>query len=358
MRGRLTFFAWLALLVPVSGFADKVDEFIKTQMAQRRIPGLVVAITRNGKVGKQEAYGIANVELNAPVRNESVFEIGSVTKQFTSALILLLVEEGKLSLDDKVTRFFESAPESWKEITIRHLLTHTSGLKNYTDLPGFEATKKLNAQKFVATLGAHVLESKPGETFKYCNSGYNLAGYIIEKVTGKSYWEVLRARILAPLDMRATTRRDLEPIVTNRVSGYELKEGKWINRDSDLTDVFAAGAIVSTVGDLLKWNAALEGDKLFSQRSRELMWTGVTFNSGVVYPYGLGWRLDDHNQRRTIWHSGSTSGFTASLLRFPNEKLAIIVLCNLGEQGAATHVARGVADLFAGANASVNGTGD
>jgi len=226
------------------------------------------------------------------------------------------------------------------------LLTHTSGLRNYTGLPGFEATKKLNAQKFVAALGAHALESKPGETFKYSNSGYNLAGYIIEKVTSKSYWDVLRVRVLEPLGMRATTKRDLEPIVTNRVAGYELKEGRWINRDSDLTDVFAAGAIVSTVGDLLKWNAALDDGKLFSQRTRELMWTGAKLNSGVIYPYGLGWRLDDHNKRRAIWHSGTTSGFTASLLRFPGEKLAIIVLCNLGEQATATHVAKGIADLF------------
>src|SRR6185503_2891549 len=209
---------------------------------------------------------------------------------------------------------------------IRHLLTHTSGIRNYTGLPGFEVTKKLDAQKFVATIGAEPLETKPGEAFKYCNSGYNLAGYIIEKVTGKTYWEVLRARILEPLNMRATTSRDLKPILENRADGYELENGKLINRDSDLTDVFAAGAIVSTVGDMLKWNAALDSGKLLSDASRAAMWTPFTLNSGVKYPYGFGWRLDDHKGRRTIWHSGSTAGFTASLLRFPDEKLAIIVL--------------------------------
>ncbi|MGH8527403.1 MAG: serine hydrolase domain-containing protein, partial [Gammaproteobacteria bacterium] len=170
--------------------------------------------------------------------------------------------------------------------------------------------------------------------------------YIIEKVTGKSYWDVLRIRILDPLEMKQTTKRDLEPVIPNRADGYELKEGKWINRDSDLTDVFAAGAMVSTAGDLLKWNALLDNGKLFSEKFRESLWSGVPLNNGAKHPYGLGWRLDDHKGRRTIWHSGSTSGFTASLLRFPDEKLAIIVLCNLGEQGTATHVAKGIADLF------------
>lgn len=338
--------AWLC--VP-SAFADRVDDFVKAQMEQRRIPGLALAVVRNGKELKHAAHGFANLELKVSARKETAFEIGSITKQFTAALVLLLVEDGKLSLDDKAARFFDNAPPSWKDITVRHLLTHTSGLRNYTGLPGFEVTKKLDAQKFVATLGPHPLETKPGEAFKYCNSGYNLAGYIIEKVTGKSYWEVLRARILEPLGMRATTSRDLEPLIENRADGYELKNGRWVNRDSDLTDVFAAGAIVSTIGDLLKWNAALDSGKLLSAKSRDAMWSAAPINGGFKHPYGLGWRLDDHKNRRAIWHSGSTSGFTASLLRFPQEKLAVIVLCNLGEQGAATHVAKGIADLFAGA---------
>ena len=335
-------------LFATTSLADKIDDYVKAQMEQRRIPGLAFAIVKDGRPTKHEAYGLANLELKALAHKDTVFEIGSVTKQFTAALILMLVEGGKLSLDDKVTKFFDNAPPSWKGITIRHLLTHTSGIRNYTGLPGFEVTKKLDAQKFVATIGAESIEAKPGEAFKYCNSGYNLAGYIIEKVTGKTYWEVLRARILEPLGMRATTSRDLKPIIEHRADGYELENGKLVNRDSDLTDVFAAGAIVSTVGDMLKWNAALDSGKLLSDASRAAMWISFTLNSGVKYPYGLGWRLDDHKGRRTIWHSGSTAGFTASLLRFPDEKLAIIVLCNLGEQGAATQVGKGVADLLAG----------
>jgi D-alanyl-D-alanine carboxypeptidase len=336
-------------ILSVAGIAlaDNVDEYVKAQMEQRRIPGLALAIVKNGGLTRQEAYGLANLELKSPARTNTVFEIGSITKQFTAALVLVLADERKLTLDDKITRFFPNAPEAWKGITVRHLLTHTSGIRNYTGLPGFEVTKKLDAEKFVATLGVHPLESRPGEAFKYCNSGYNLAGYIIEKVSGKSYWDILRARILDPLQMRTTTSRDLKPIVDNRADGYEIEAGKLVNRDSDLTDVFAAGAILSTVGDLVKWNAALDNGKLWSDAGRAAMWSPFTLNSGARYPYGLGWRLDDHKNRRTIWHSGSTSGFTASLLRFPDEKLAIIVLCNLGDQGTATHVAKGIADLLA-----------
>src|SRR5687767_11611915 len=281
-------------LIAAPARADKVDDYVKAQMEQRRIPGLSLAIVKNGRVTKHEAYGLASLELKAPAHKETVFEIGSVTKQFTAALVLMLVEEGRLGLDEKITRFFENAPESWKNITIRHLLTHTSGIRNYTGLPGFEMTKKLDAQRFVATIAAQPLESKPGDAFKYCNTGYNLAGYIIEKVTGKSYWQVLRARIFEPLQMRTATSRDLKPIVENRAHGYEVENGKLVNRDSDLTDVFAAGAISATVGDLVKWNAALDSGALLSQASRAAMWAPVTLNGGLKHPYGFGWRLDAH----------------------------------------------------------------
>ena len=336
----------LICLIAAAACADRVDDYVKAQMDQRRIPGLVLTVITNGKVAKTAAYGLANVEVQAPVRIDTVFEIGSVTKQFTAALILMLVDEGKLAVDDKISRFFDNAPETWKDVTVRHLLTHTAGIRNYTSLPGFEVTKRLDAKKFVAAIGAYPLETKPGETFKYSNTGYNLLGYIIERITARSYWDVLRARILEPLEMRATTSRDSKPTVSNRAAGYELKNGVVTNRDSNLTDVFSAGAIVSTVGDLVKWNAALDARKFLSPATYEAMWQPVSLNSGERRLYGFGWRLDDHKGRRQIWHSGSTSGFTSSLLRFPDEKLAIIVLCNQGEQSTATHVARGVADLL------------
>lgn len=325
---------------------DGTDKFIKAEMERRQIPGLSLAVVHAGKLLKAQGYGLANIELGVPVTTNTVFEIGSITKQFTAGLILMLAQDGKMALDDPLSKHLRDLPESWSGITLRHLLTHTSGLRNYTGLDGFEVRARLNCQSFVRTLQSHPLESKPGESFAYCNSGYNLLGYVIGQSTGKSYWDFLRARILDPLRMTTTQSRDLQTVITNRADGYELKNGMLVNRDSDLTDVFAAGAMVSTVIDLVKWNTALDSEKLLSRESQDAMWTATKLNAGTNYLYGLGWRLEPHNGRPNIGHSGSTSGFSASLQRFPQDKLAVIVLCNLGEQGLATKVARSVADLY------------
>jgi CubicO group peptidase (beta-lactamase class C family) len=326
--------------------ADGADEYILGQMEQRRIPGLCLAVVKDGKVIKEKAYGLANVELNVPVTTNTVFEIGSITKQFTATLIMRLVADGKLSLDDRLHEHLNDTPETWREINVRHLLTHTSGLKNYTGLDGFEVRQKLNCDAFVRQLAREPLEFTPGERYSYCNSGYNLLGYLIELKSGTNYWTVLRERILSPLGMNHTRSRDATDIVTNRASGYEVTRGKLTNRDSDLTDVFAAGAMVSTIGDLLKWNAALGSDRLLKAASREAMWKPVKLNSGGTHPYGLGFRVEDYKGRANIGHSGSTSGFSSSLQRFPEERVAVIVLCNFGEQGMATKIARGLADLY------------
>ena len=325
---------------------DSTDSYIQTQLKERHIPGLCLAVVQDGEVIKHKGYGLANVELDVPVSTNTVFEIGSITKQFTAALIMMLAADGKLDIDDPIHVHLDDIPKAWQDINIRHLLTHTSGLKSYTGLDGFEVRAKLNCEAFIRQLAREPLEFKPGERYSYCNSGYNLLGYLIEKKSGTSYWAVLRERILSPLAMNHTRARDTTDIVTNRASGYELTRDKLVNRDSDLTDVFAAGAMVSTVGDLLKWNAALDGDTLLDKERREAMWTPVKLNGGKTYPYGLGFRVEGYQSRQNIGHSGSTSGFSASLQRFPGERLAVIALCNFGEQGVATKIARGVAELY------------
>jgi D-alanyl-D-alanine carboxypeptidase len=336
----------LLLCFAINVSADTTDDYISSEMERRRIPGLCLAVVRDGKVVKERGYGFANLELKAPVTTNTVFEIGSITKQFTAAVVMLLVAEGKVALDDAIESHLKDLPETWRGITIRQLLTHTSGLKNYTGLDGFEVRRKLDRDAFMRELAKEPLDFPRGEKFSYCNSGYNLLGYIIEHKTGTSYWAVLRERILSPLRMDKTRDRDPRTIIANRAAGYELAKDDLVNRDSDLTDVFAAGAMVSTVGDLVKWNAALDGDALLSRKSRDEMWTAINLNNGTPYPYGLGWRLDDYSGRPNVGHSGSTSGFSASLQRFPQERLTVILLCNLGEQGVATKLARGVADLY------------
>jgi len=292
---------------------------------------------------KTATYGLANLEWNVPVTAETVFEIGSVTKQFTAACILLLAQDGRLSVEDKLAKHILEIPAVWANVTLRHLLTHTSGIKSYTGLDGFELTRHLTRQQFLQTLGVQPMEFQPGEEYKYCNSGYSLLGYVIEAVSGMTYWDFLAERIFRPLGMNATTDRNPRQIIPHRASGYEQTPNHVrINRDYDLTDVFSAGAIVSTVGDLAKWNTALDTDKLLTATSKTLMWTPGKLNDGSPIRYGFGWRIGTLEGHRNIGHSGSTSGFSASLQRYPDDRLVVIVLTNTGEE-IATELAEKVA---------------
>ena len=330
----------------MSARADRVDDFVKAEMDKHQIPGLALTITRAGHEARTSVYGLANVELNSPVRPESVFEIGSLTKQFTSAGILLLAQDGKLSIDDKINKHLAGIPPAWSNITIRHLLTHTSGIRNYTGHEGFELTKRLTQAQFIKALAALPMDFGPGDQARYSNSGYNLLGHIIENVSGKSYWAFLAERVWGPIGMTSATNRDPVIIVPGRVDGYLRRNGSWQNRDGDLTDVFSAGAIVSTIGDLAKWNAALDTDKLLIAASRSQMWTVAKLNNGEDTQYGFGWRVGTLQGHKNIGHSGSTSGFSASLQRFPEDGLTVILLCNSDEPNIATTLAKAIAGFY------------
>jgi len=315
-------------------------------MREHRIPGLALRVLRNGKPIKTGAYGLANIELNVPVTAKSVFEIGSDTKQFTAACILLLQQEGKLSVDDPITKYLKDAPAEWSNIRIRHLLSHTSGLKTYTVLDGFAFARHLTQKQFIELIAKEPREFAPGDAFNYCNTGFNLLGMIVENVSGTNYWQFLRERILQPLEMNATTRRDPSIIVTNRVDGYEHpRRGGLVNRDSDLTDIFAAGAIVSTVEDLGRWNNLLDTDKILSAESKKQMWTSFKLNNGKETGYGFGWYVSTVAGHRNFGHGGSTSGFSATIQRFPDDHLAVIILSNTDEE-IATKLGKQVATFY------------
>src|SRR5208282_6924455 len=174
--------------------ADAVDRAVEADMRRHPIPGLALEIIRNGKCVKRAGYGLANLEWQTPVTPRTVFEIGSITKQFTAAGILLLAQDGRLSLDDRITQYLKTAPAAWSNITLRHLLTHTSGLKSYTGLAGFELTRHLTEEQFVRDIAAQPREFAPGEAWKYCNTGFNLLGYVIEHVSEKNYWDFMSER--------------------------------------------------------------------------------------------------------------------------------------------------------------------
>ncbi len=334
-----------ALLASGPARADRVDDYVKGQMTQHRIPGVALTIVQKGKTVKTAAYGLANVELNVAATPETVFEIGSITKQFTAAGILLLAQEGRLSVDDRISAHLKQTSAAWANITVRHLLTHTSGLKSYTGLDSFALTRHLTQEQFIQAIGAQPLEFAPGESWKYCNTGFNLLGFMIENVSGTNYWGFMSERIFRPLGMTHTTDRRPGAIIPNRAAGYEQTNHILINRDYDLTDVFSAGALASTVGDLARWNAVLDGEQILNARSKEQMWTPALLNNGKPVKYGFGWYIDVLDGHKNIGHSGSTSGFSASIQRFPDDKLAIIILTNTDEQ-IATTLAKRIATLY------------
>jgi CubicO group peptidase (beta-lactamase class C family) len=213
-------------------------------------------------------------------------------------------------------------------------------------IDGFELRQHLTQAQFIEKMGAYPLDFQPGESWSYCNSGYNLLGFIVENASGKSYWDFLQERIFKPLQMTSTTSRTPGFIIPHRASGYELKNGAHINRDYDLTDLFSAGAIISTIKDIAKWNAALDGDKLLKPSSKELWWMPAKLNDGKPKNYGFGWVLDPLNGHKNIGHGGATSGFSATIQRFPDDKLSVLILTNADETGVATKLAKLVAPLY------------
>ncbi len=332
--------------VHISAQSDEVDKYVRAVMLEKQIPGAAIAVVKNGKVVKSQGYGAASIEFNAVATPDTVFEIGSISKQMTAAAILLLVEDGKINLDEKISKYLFETPEAWKNVSVRNLLTHTSGIKSYTGLSGFELKKRLKQNEFIKQLSTHALEFEAGERYLYSNSGYNLLGFIIENVSGKNYWDFMRERIFQPLKMNQTADRDPQFIIRHRANGYEWRGNRLVGRDYDLTDIFSAGAIVSTINDLTKWEAALRGDNFLKKESKIEMWTPAMLNGGITYPYGLGWRISDIRGHKLIAHSGQTAGFGASIARFTDDDITVIVLTNLGEIGLGTLLAHGIAKIY------------
>lgn len=334
-------------LFAVSVKADKIDDFVKSQLAERHIPGAAIAVVKNGKVIKTKGYGVASVEFNVPVTTETVFEIGSVSKQITAAGIMLLVEDGKVNLDEKISKYLPNTPDSWKNVTVRNLLHHTSGIKSYSSIAeGFELSKRNKVDNFIKLLSAYPLDFETGTNYVYSNTGYSLLSYIIESASGKTYWDFMRERIFRPLGMSKTGDRDLKFVIPNRAVGYEWQNNGLVGRDGNLTDLFGAGAIVSTIMDLTKWDLALRNDTLLKKNSKTQMWTPLTFTNGKTYPYGFAFRFSDVRGHKLVAHSGQTAGFGASISRYVDDDITVIALTNLGENGMGTLIAQGVAKFY------------
>jgi D-alanyl-D-alanine carboxypeptidase len=326
----------------VAARADKVDDYVKAEMQKQHVPGLSLAVIKDGKIIKVEGYGLANVELNVPARPESVYKIGSVSKQFIATGIMLLMQEGRISLDDPVSKFLEGTPDTWKEITVRHLLTHTSGIVR--EAPGFDPLKVQNDADVIKTAYPLPLRFAPGEKWEYCNVGYFALAEIIRKVSGKPWGDYLNERLFTPLEMNATRTTNMTELVQNRANGYVWREGKLRNADIYFA-LRPSGAFLSSVLDLAKWDAALYSDRILKQSTRDQMWSPVKLNNGASHPYGFGWELGAVGGHRRVQHGGALPGFRAALARYVDDKLTVVVLTN-GDNANPSSIALGVAALY------------
>lgn len=340
-RAHLFAFA-LLLALSTAVRADQIDDYVKAQMERQHIPGISLVVIKDQKVVKLEGYGLANVELNVPARPDTVYKIGSVSKQFIATGIMLLVQDGKISLDDNIGKFLEGSPDTWKPITIRHLLTHTSGIVR--EAPGFDPFKIQNDADVIKTAYSLPLRFTPGEKYEYCNVGYFTLAEIISKVSGKPWPDFLNERVFAPLEMNATRTTNMTELVPNRANGYIWRNGKLQNA-SIYFALRPSGALLSTVLDLAKWDAALQNGKLLKQSTLEQMWTPVKLNDGKTYPYGFGWQLESVGGHKQVNHGGSLPGFRSQLARFVDDKVTVVVLTN-GDNANAASIAIGVANFY------------
>jgi D-alanyl-D-alanine carboxypeptidase len=299
-------------------------------------PGAAVIVVRDGKPILRRGYGLANVELSVPIAPDMVFRIGSVTKEFTSAAILKLVEAGKLSLSDEIGRFLPDFPARGRKITIEDLLTHTSGIKSVTGMPSWAARNREDWKpaQIIAFFQNEPFDFEPGTKWKYNNSGYILLGSIIEKVSGKKYEDFLAETIFRPLGLERTRYGSDAPIVPGRVEGYQRTAGGVVNAPYlSMTQPYSAGALVSTVDDLARWQAALDTDGFLSAESRRRMWMPVTLPDGTATRYGFGWIIWSYEGHAVIEHGGSINGFVSANMRFPDDHVYVAVLSNASGPG-------------------------
>ena len=304
---------------------DQVD--VLMQRYQGSVPGVSLLVLRNGKAVVRRSSGFADLERRVAATPQTNYRLASVTKQFTAASVLLLAQQGKLSMSDRLKRWLPSLPPALDSVTIKHLLTHTSGIVDYEDLIPDSATTQVHDLDVL-----HLLESKdstyfkPGTNYRYSNSGYALLALIVERASGKRFAAFLHDRIFASLGMNNTVAYEEGfSIVANRAYGYTMKDSAWVRKDQSVTSaVLGDGGIYSSIDDLAKWDAALYDSRLLSDTSRDLAFSAHTTTNNPDISYGFGWRITGE----TVWHSGETSGFRNVIVRYPSRRLTVIILSN------------------------------
>jgi D-alanyl-D-alanine carboxypeptidase len=319
------------LVQPSSAALAELDTVIEAFMAKNNVPGALVAVASRGRMVHLKTYGMANVELSVPVSDSTAFEIGSISKQFVSAAAMLLVEEGRLDLDDPIHDYLPYLPGEWLGVTVRQLLNHTSGIPDYEEIRTYDVYRfRLTPEDVIRIAQSRPVDFAPGTGWYYSNTGYYLASMIVERIEGRPLGEVLKSRIFDPLKMTATRMTDPEAIIPGRASGYWVnKAGELINRNpTETSSTLGAGGLLSSARDLATWDAALYGDGLLSDASKAALWTPAVLPDGTNTEYGLGWRVTPYQGLRSQNHTGQVAGFVANFSRYPDQEAAVIVFMN------------------------------
>lgn len=315
---------------PDTELTKLIDEVLSQSFSENK-PGVSVLARKEGETIFRRGYGLADLEHNIPIEPDMVFRIASITKQFTAVLIMQLVELGNIALDDKITKFFPDYPAHGNEITVKNLLTHTSGVKNFQELDDFQEHlyKDFTLLEMIDRFKNEPLDFPPGERYRYSSSGYILLGAIIEKVTDRTYEENLKENIFGPLGMKNSYIGRNDTIIPRRVRGYTIKEENIFNIfQGNLTQTLSAGSLAMSVDDMAIWDEALYTDKLLNEESKEKMWTPYVLNSGTSGNYGFGWYITEFLEKKLISHTGSVDGFTSAVIRVPEEHIFIAVFAN------------------------------
>lgn len=318
-------FAPAAEPVPV----EKIDAVVMAELKKQKIPGVAVAVIHKGKEVVAKGYGLANVEHDVPVTADTVFQSGSVGKQFTAAVIMLLAEKKKLSLDDTITTFFPDAPARWNKITVRHLLTHTSGMPDYTD--GLDLRKDYTEDELATLAFGQKPAFAPGMKWSYSNTGYALLGFVARKASGKFYGDILKDDVFAPLGMKTARVISEADIVPHRAAGYQLEKKRLKNQEwvAPSINTTADGALYVSLRDMVAWDKGVRDGAVLTADSWKAVFTPVKLNSGKTAGYGFGWAVDEDKGQLHHHHGGAWQGFTTHISRYRGDDLSIIVLTNL-----------------------------
>jgi D-alanyl-D-alanine carboxypeptidase len=315
---------------PAADIPKRVDAIL-SKTFRAAAPGAAVIVVKDGEVLFRKGYGLANLETQTAMRPEMVFELGSVTKQFTSTAILMLAEQGKLSLADNIKKYFPEYPNKGATITVENLLTHTSGIKSYTDEQSWleKWRQDMTPQQIIALTEAAALEFPPGSRWHYNNTGYTMLGVIIEKVSGLSYADFIHQNIFEPLGMSHSLYGSFTAVIPNRAAGYTQGRTGWENAPYlSMTQPYSAGSLMSNVDDLARWDAAVSEGKLVSKGSWDRAMTGFKLANGEDTHYGYGWELSEYEGHRIVHHGGGIPGYLSEALRIPQDHTYVAILAN------------------------------